>query len=375
MLVKALTHSDCSYFEEYHRRTGMKQKAINLDQSKMKALFPRLAGATNTASYRVRVDVFVRDDSAIVDEQAITLSQKNWRLNGLLPGELVVEPGDVLLCQILGDDAPSSARVPAGVALTVVKQGDQGFDWLTSKCPGSGFANLDDDELLDAQSWDPHGPIWRMIDFLTEGLAELVADVLDVGENASIPRIGLRSIERTGTTREAVEKLARVRAAIGLGGETLVDALLERKCDAGEFESYKWVAARNATASVDFRAVASHRSLGIEVKTTTGPHAKKFAISIAELREARAAAAYEIWRVSTFNVQEEELRGSIRRSDPRQLAVSALQWLDTSPEGVGVSSVDFVPTALEWSQAEKASCSLSRVPSDNWLQEMDVEAG
>jgi len=351
----------------------MRQKAINLDQAKMKALFPALATDANTASYTARVDVFVRDMGVLVDEQAITLSQKNWRLNGLLPGPLVVNPGDVLLCQILGDDAPAIDRLPTGVALAVVQQGDQGFEWLRSKCPRNGFAILDDDELLDAESWDPAGPVWRLIDFLTQGLTGLVDDVLDGADNATIPRLGLRSIERTGTTREAVEKLSRVRAAIGLGGETLIDALLERKRDAGEFESYEWVAALNATAPVDFRAYNRQTTLGIEVKTTKGSHMKKFAISSAELREAQSAP-YEIWRVSTFNVQAEELRGSVRRTDPRSLVDRTLQWLDTSPEGVGVTSVEFAPAALEWSEAEEAACPLSRVPSDNWSREMDLEA-
>lgn len=352
----------------------MRQKAINLDQAKMKSLFPALADDENTTSYMARVDVFAPDVDVIVDQQAITLSQKNWRLNGLLSGHLVVNPGDVLVCQILGDDAPATDRVPTGVGLAVVRDGDQGYGWLKNKCPRHGFANVDDDELLGAETWDESSPVWQLIDFLTEGLTDLVDDVLAGSDRIAIPRIGLRSIERTGTTREAIEKFARVRAAIGLGGETMIDALLERKRDAGEIKSYDWVSASNATAPVDFRACDATRTIGIEVKTTKGAHEKSFPISVAELREAKAAPPYEVWRVSAFAVKDDELVGLVRRTDPATLVEATLRWLDTSPEGVGVSSVNFAPSALAWSDVETATCPVSRVPNENWTREMDLEA-
>lgn len=377
MLIKALTHSDCSYFEEYYRRTGMRQKAINLDQAKMKALFPTLAAAENTDSFPAEVWVFASGRPPIADEQVISLSQKNWRLNGLLPGDLVVGPGDVLLCQILGDDAPAWARIPTGAALAVVREGEDGYQWLSEQCAPQGFATLDDDVLLDAGDageWPANSPAWSLIDFLTQGLTELVDDVVSGDEGGSISRIGLRSIERTGTTREAVEKLHRVRAAIGLGGETLVDALLETRRELGVIASYQWVSLSHATAPVDFLAEQNHTELGIEVKTTKGLHDGPFYISIAELRAAREASAYEIWRVSAFAFDESQLSGVIRRSDPSTLVAEALEWLTTSPAGVSVPSVEVAPRALDWSEAELAACPTSRVPDEDWMEKIDLAA-
>ena len=80
----------------------------------------------NTTGFPVDAWVFASDTPRVTDRQVISLSQKNWRLNGLLPGDLVVNPGDVLLCQILGDDAPAAERIPSGVGLAVVREGEQG---------------------------------------------------------------------------------------------------------------------------------------------------------------------------------------------------------------------------------------------------------
>lgn len=374
MLIKSLTHSDCSYFEEYHRRTGMRQKAINLDQAKIKTLFPVLEDAENTTRLPVDVSVFVSGEPPIADEQVISLSQKNWRLNGLLFGDLVVNPGDVLICQILGDDAPAWERLPTGVALAVVRDGDDGHQWLREVCPPQGFAHLDDDLVLDAGDagvWPNDSPVWQLVDFLTQGLTELVDDVVSGDEGGWISRIGLRSIERTGTTREAVEKLQRVRSAIGLGGETLVDAVLESLVQDGVIDSYRWISLSHATAPVDFVA---NRELGIEVKTTKGHHEVPFYISIAELRAARAATEYEIWRVSGFRYDESELSGIIRRTDPSTLVAETLAWLEASPMGVTAPSVEVTPRVLDWSEAELASCRTSRIPEEEWLDKIDLAA-
>jgi len=374
LLAKRLKKSDCSYFEPFFRRnSNSRQKAINLDQAKMRSLFPSLVEAENTTKYPVQVDWFFSDSPSIEVTQNITLSEKNWRLNSMPWVSVAADPGDIVVCQILGDDAPAETRVPSGVALALVRPGEPGYEWLDARLPAGGFKNLDDGELLDV-GWDAESPVWQLIDYLTRGLFELVDDVIAGTGGTAIPNIGLRSIDRTGSTREAVEKLSRIRAAIGLGGETLVDALLERKRDQGEIMSYEWVSAINATAPVDFRAVESARSLSIEVKTTKGKHDVPFIISFAELREAKASPPYEIWRVSGFKVDDDELVGAVRRADPSALVSETLTWLDTSPEGVKVPGVEFAPTALTWTEAEDARCPVSRVPSENWTSEIDLAA-
>lgn len=368
LLVKALTHSDCSYFEEYHRRTGMKQKAINLDQAKIKSLFPSLSDAKNTSRYPVTVDVFASGAPPTTVNQVISLSQKNWRLNGLLRGNLTVNPGDLLLAQILGSDALPADRLPAGVALAVVRPGDQGYEWLAEQCPQRGFATIDDNELLE-QQWLPTSPVFELVDALTRDLRAIVADMVDEADEVSIPRLGLQSIDRTGTTRDAVERLNRLRSAIGLGGETLVDATLARMLDRSKILSYEWVSECNAMAPVDFHAGFTSGALSIEVKTTKGKHEKSFSISTSELREAQRSAPYEIWRVSQFDYSEDRIHGEIRRADPSILVNEVLAWLDTSPGGVRVTNVEVSTAALEWSEGEKASCAVDRVPSPHWADE------
>jgi hypothetical protein len=281
---------------------------------------------------------------------------------------------------MLGDEGPPEVRLPTGIALALVRPGDEGFDWLDQRLPSlrardrGGFITLDDGELLGALDWTPKSAVWQLTDFLTRGLAELVEDVVAGADADAVPEIGLRSIERTGTTREAVEKLSRLRAAIGLGGETLVDAVLERMTDRGEIVSYEWVSASNATAPVDFRAMEPARRLSIEVKTTKGAHTVAFVISVAELREAVAAVPYEIWRVSEFRVVEDEIAGTIRRGDPAPLVEATLEWLRTAPEGVKVPSVEFAPSLLAWGEGEPVACPVSRIPNEHWMAEVDLAA-
>lgn len=353
----------------------MRQKAINLDKDKMKSLFPSLVAAENSARYPVRVDWFFSDGPAVEVTQNVTLSEKNWRLNSMPWVTEDVGVGDIVVCQILGDDAPAESRVPTGVALALVKPGDEGFAWLDERLPEGGFANIDDADLFDAREWSQDSAIWELIEFLTRGLTELIDDVLADADAASVPKIGLRSIDSTGSTREAVQRLALFRAAIGLGGETLVDAMLEWKCDEGQLVSYEWVSATNATAPIDFRAaVADDGDLSIEVKTTKGVHHIPFFISTAELREARAANSYELWRVSDFTFNEGELAGSVMRGDPSELVSQTLTWLETSPEGIKVPSVQMSPQSMTWTKPESATCPASRVPSETWASEIDLAA-
>lgn len=373
MLVKRLTHSDLSYFELYHRRTGMRQKAINLDQQKMRNLFPALQFDANTARYPVTVNAFSWNSPDLTAQQVISLSQKNWRLNGLLRGDLEVDGGDILVCQVLGNEGPPTDRRPAGVAMAIFRPGEQGHEWLDERCPPHGFANISDDELLDVSAeWDDANPAARLIDFLTRGLVELGRDVVNEGDIDALPRLGLRTIERTGTTREAVERLNRLLSAIGLGGETLVDATLEAMLQSCEIASYEWVSLMNATAPVDFRASSNGVSLAIEVKTTKRRHGVPFMISVAELHAARQAAAYEIWRVSEFRLEGDAIMGSLRRGDPKPLVDTTLNWLNTTPEGVRVPGVELRPAAFEWNEALPATCPVSRVPDENWSTEIDL---
>ena len=271
-----------------------------------------------------------------------------------------------------------ATRIPTGIALALVRPGDQGFAWLDPRLPSlqahgrGGFVTIDDAELLNAETWTPESAVWQLIDALTRGLSEIVQDVVASGEMGEVPRIGLRSIDRTGTTREAVEKLSRLRAAIGLGGETLVDAMLERMRSAGLLLSHEWVAASNATAPVDFRAQSASSTLSIEVKTTKGSHDRAFIISTSELQEARKVASYEIWRLSDFVARDEELKATVRKADPTATVEQALSWLETAPEGIRVPSVEMSPTSLTWSEPQSATCPASRVPSDQWSSDIDL---
>ena len=351
----------------------MRQKAINLDQNKVRSLFPLLAGSANTDRFVVKVQVFISEMPTISAVQSITLSQKNWRLNGLLRGDLPVSPGDVLLCQLLGDDATTEARIPSGVVLALVHPGEQGFDWLRARCPAHGFGDLDDYALLGAESWSPDGAVWRMIENLTRGLGEIVEDVITPEERGGVRAAGLRSIDRSGSTREAVEQVSRMRAAVGLGGEVLADDILRRRLSSGLIESYDWIAASDARAPVDFRFVTSGTTVNVEVKTTKGPHETPFFISFAELRQAATGVAYEVWRVSGLSRSNELLAGDVRRTNPSGLARQAVDWAMTAPGGVRIPTFEFRPEAFSWSEPETAQCPVSRIPkSETWLSDFQL---
>lgn len=378
MLVKVLTHSDCSYFEEYFRRNSTsRQKAINLDQAKMRALFPALAGAANSTAFQVEVSVFAHGSAPVLDQQAISLSQKNWRLNGLLAGGLVANPGDIIVCQMLGDDAAEADRIPTGIAMALIRRGEHGHQWMLERCAPHGFAFLHDELILEAGEageWPTDSPVWQLVDFLTRGLAELVEDVVAIDERGWVALVGLRSVERTGTTREAIDKLQQVRTAIGLGGETLVDAVLEALKNGRVIDSYQWVSLSRATAPIDFVLEDGRVDVGIEVKTTKGDHDTPFFISLGELRAAANMNAYEIWRVSGLRYDLWELSGSIRRTDPSLLVGQTLDWLRTSPLGVSVPTVSVDPHALNWEEEQWASCPTSRIPDEDWFQKINLAA-
>ncbi|MCL8251355.1 DUF3883 domain-containing protein [Aeromicrobium fastidiosum] len=329
--------------------------------------------AANSTSFAVQVNWFFGDRPGIETTQNISLSAKNWRLNSMPWVQVDVEPGVIIVCQILGDEPDQDVRVPTGAAFALLRAGDQGFAWLDAQLPAGGFVDIEDAALLAAEDWTDDSSVRQLINFLTLGLYEIVEDVIGEQTTEVIPRVGLRSLDRTGSTHEAIAHLSSYRSAIGLGGETLVDAVLEQKLVTREFHSYEWVSSRNATAPVDFRASLDGVRIGIEVKTTRGPHRRKFHISTAELNEAQQSRRFEIWRVSQLDHDAEQIRGAIRRADPSELVDETLLWIETTPTGVSVPGVAFDPAALNWTDPESAECSVERVPSPTWASDMDID--
>lgn len=366
MLAKRLRRSDCSYFESFFRANPQgRQKAINLDKAQMNHLFPALIDAVNTERFPAKVDWFFSDRERISVHQNITLSEKNWRLNSMPWVDVDVEPDiSIILCSILGDP---DLGVPTGLAFALLNPGDQGYDRLDSVLPPGGFEKIDDDFLMESESWHPSSAVWQLIEHLTRGLPEIVDDVLGDSGASAASRLGLRSIDRTGSTQEAVRALNQFRTAIGLGGETLVDFLLNKS---REFSSHEWVSLSNATASLDFRATRGAAVVAIEVKTTTSYHGRSFHISVSELTEARLAQEYEIWRVSKFAWSPPLIVGEVRRGDPSEIVAIALGWLATSPVGIEVPSLKISPESMSWTPPEKVECPQERVPSRTWMADI-----
>jgi hypothetical protein len=379
LLAKRLRKTDCSYFEPFFRaHSNSRQKAINLDKNKMRDLFPSLSNAENSTKFPVQVDWFFDSEKPITLVQNVGLSEKNWRLNSMPWVDHEVAEGDIVVCQILSDDVPPGERVPTGIALALVRPGDQGHEWLDQRLPEirvrerGGFVNLDDAALLAAEDWRQTSAVWQLIDFLTRGVVAMVEGVIADEDGDEIPKLALRSIEDTGSTREAVRGAEKLLAAIGLGGETLVDAYLEDMVERGAIVSFRWISKLNKLAPVDFAARNADVELGIEVKTTKGRHAAPFFISIEELRAGRDIEPYEIWRVSGFTWTETELSGSIRKSDPTDLVKRTLDGITALPQGVKVPTVQMFPSALSWTEPEEASCPRARIPSETWESDINI---
>ena len=158
----------------------------------------------------------------------------------------------------------------------------------------------------------------------------------------------------TGNVELSQEELdARLAEARRIGelGEHLVNSWLTARPLIGRFRviSHEWIARDNAVSPYDFRVALDDGSWrDIEVKTTSGAHAKALYISRGELHHMAAANNEDVILARISHVDEQpQMRLATETTDAALLILDSI----TLPEGVGLVSVSVQPDYFQFGEA------------------------
>jgi hypothetical protein len=109
LILRVLTHSELGMFHEYRRqgKEGSKQRAINFDGEVVDRVFP---SALDTD--RIELDLrLITDDGVAEVRQSLKRQDKNWRLEGHCPRDVIydfVEPGCLFAMEIDAGGRPAA---------------------------------------------------------------------------------------------------------------------------------------------------------------------------------------------------------------------------------------------------------------------------
>jgi hypothetical protein len=136
LILRVLTHSELGMFHEYRRqgKEGSKQRAINFDGEVVDRVFP---SALDTD--RIELDLrLITDDGVAEVRQSLKRQDKNWRLEGHCPRDVIydfVEPGCLFAMEIDAGGRPAAgswAVFPRDSEVTRAVLGDGAAGGLAS---------------------------------------------------------------------------------------------------------------------------------------------------------------------------------------------------------------------------------------------------
>ncbi|MCL2591638.1 MAG: DUF3883 domain-containing protein [Betaproteobacteria bacterium] len=353
LALKRLTASDLTLFKwHFQTRNVGNQKAFNLDARVLVGrLYPQLGEPPLVPQPRYPLDLYLYGPGLAPAnnlQRKILKQEKNWRLNGeLIDNPIgapdlynILAPGDFVLFEFSGDMTPTTANVVLVSAAVPVDT--EVHAELARRFPNGSMWALEDglvQEVLETVRPTAGHPLY---DWAETSLLEDAALGGAVGTNAINARRGSR-----GISPEDFMRLRRRAEAIGVAGEELLNAWLEKERLAGRIQAFEWSASINAVAPYDFRVTeASGDVRVIDAKSTVGGFGNPLHLSLSELSVAvHGPEPYDICRL--YEVTEVGAKIRIARNIGPALR-GVLAALDALPDGVTADSVSIEPTVLEF---------------------------
>jgi hypothetical protein len=317
LALKRLTASDLTFFERLFRTMNAgNQKGINLNADVLiDVLYPDLAavaaaqpdgeisfpltirGPASAGPYRVR--------RKIVKGGAY----KNWRLNGEFvydpieePGRFdIMRPGDLAVFGFEGRPGPEAVTL-----VLLARDSDEDKSLHADLAPivaGRSMAAISADRLQAALQTVQAPEGHQLSALARDPEAEVALEDTALG-GAKGPQVLRRRRSGRPVSPGELRRAKLMAEQIGADGEALVDYYLAKQENPGGTFEHEWVSSSNAISPFDFRVRTSGGRLGrqdlkIDVKSTSGPFARDFHISIAEINEAaESTGPYGIYRLS-----------------------------------------------------------------------------
>lgn len=172
------------------------------------------------------------------------------------------------------------------------------------------------------------------------------ADVEDLAAGGSQARDRFLSrATRRKISYADLQKMKEQASRIGLLGEQFVNDYLTQLEDAGEIDSFEWVAKRDAVSPYDFWvSTDGSAKIYIDVKTTAGEFERLIHVSYNELRQmSEGSMRYDLYRVFGIDGEVAQLRIA---KDVRAFADTILNAILQLPQGVSADNFSFSPTVL-----------------------------
>lgn len=355
--VKRLTRSDLTLFEvQLRRQNAGKQKAINLNREVfVDVLFPGAPLRAGDAAMQFPCSLRILGPDGITDARNLMRkviaaggSQKNWRLNGEtvraeqdapFPGRYNdLNEGDIAVFGFEGVDVPDAITM---VLLRSASAEDGAPHAALSQYLGLKSMRAVGEADLQA-AVDSAGLEHPLRELLDADLDEALEDAAQ-GSPTAAEKLRHRSPRRT--SHKALAEARANAERIGRDGEVLVRGFLRGQVVADGITSFVWEAEENATHPFDFTVTQfDGRPVPVEVKSTSGPHARAVMFSHAEVIFAARTPAVEVWRLSEMQDGQAVLRKSaglsvlasvlVEKADGIAAGVMPNGWT-ISPEALG----------------------------------------
>lgn len=356
--VKKLTRSDLTLFDvQLHKQNAGKQKAINLNRDVfVDVLFPDAPGLAEGLALQFRCDLRILGPRGIRDPRIVVRkviaaggTQKNWRLNGetvrAVPEDADPDRYDDLQeddIAVFGFDGVGTPDAIILVLLSADHPADSGLHaGFLALLGGRSMRSVSEEELSSiAATSVPEHPIRELSDPELDALLE---------EAAMGSSIASKVLRKRGTRRTSHKAFAEARAAaerIGRDGEVLVRGFLRGEQEAGRIRSFVWEAETDATHPHDFTVIGNDGiSKPVEVKSTSGEHARGLMFSHAEIEFAAGAQSLEVWRVSEMRDGRAKLRFAKSLSPIAQRLVKVAGTIEVGvmPNGWTISPEALAP--------------------------------
>ena len=151
------------------------------------------------------------------------------------------------------------------------------------------------------------------------------------------------------TSHDELQEKKEKADQIGIKGEASVNAYLGNLKKNGHIDSFKWVAAENATSDHDFWVSIDGKQKNlIDVKSTAGNFDNVIHISLPELRQmAYGKERYDIYRVFEINESNKTVKLRILEG-VKDFAKNILTVFEGLPSGVLADSVSVYPSTLNF---------------------------